>query len=65
MVYDPGWLDAARVWAAEQNAPRLCRRCGGLGKVRCPITRRWRECRACRGTGGAIDDERAWWRGAR
>lgn len=65
MVYDPGWMDAARLWAAEQNRPRLCGRCGGIGKVRCFLTRRWRTCRACHGTGGAVDDERAWWRGAR
>jgi DnaJ-class molecular chaperone len=51
-------------WAEEnfKNEPRLCRRCGGLGKHRRLICRRWRTCRSCHGTGGAIDDERAWWR---
>jgi DnaJ-class molecular chaperone len=59
---DPRWIDEVRRWDAERNAPRLCGACGGTGERRGLLTRRVRECRACHGTGGAIDDERAWWR---
>jgi hypothetical protein len=54
-------------WEQEnfKNEPRICRRCGGLGRCRGLIRRTWRRCSACRGTGGAIDDERAWWRASR
>jgi len=63
--FDPGWSALYRLQEAERNAPRLCSRCGGLGKRRRLLARTWRECRACHGTGGAIDDESAWWRAAR
>lgn len=64
--FDPRWSDEVRRWAEqERNAPRICGRCGGLGRCRGLIRRKWRTCRACHGTGGAIDDERAWWRAAR
>jgi DnaJ-class molecular chaperone len=63
---DPRWSDEVRRWAQEErNAPRICRRCGGLGTVRRWLRRIDRQCPGCRGTGGAVDDERAWWRAAR
>jgi DnaJ-class molecular chaperone len=64
--FDPGgaW-SLHRLTQAELNAPRLCRACGGLGTRRNWLLLTWRECKACHGTGGAVDDERAWWRSAR
>jgi hypothetical protein len=62
--YDPNWAGFLnQLRETELNAPRLCRRCGGVGKRRSLLRRTWRECRACHGSGGAVDDERAWWRG--
>jgi DnaJ-class molecular chaperone len=58
---DPRWAAVVQAWAADPNRPRLCGRCGGMGKRRKLLRRSWRECTACHGTGGAIDDERAWW----
>ena len=50
-------------WESDNlNQPTICRRCGGLGTVRRRLRRPEKECPACRGTGGAIDDESAWWR---
>lgn len=60
--YDPRWADEVRRWDQERNAPRICRRCGGLGRVRRMVRRSEKPCPACHGTGGAVDDERAWWR---
>jgi DnaJ-class molecular chaperone len=61
----PGPLWAAVMlgrWAEEErNRPRLCGRCGGLGQRRSILLLTGRECRACHGSGGAVDDERAWW----
>lgn len=57
-----------RSWEEEnfRNEPQICRRCGGSGRVRLVLHRRKRRpCPACHGTGGAIDDERAWWREGR
>lgn len=63
---DPRWSDEVRRWAQkERNAPRICGRCGGLRRYKRLISRKVRTCPACHGTGGAVDDERAWWRAAR
>lgn len=59
------WGEARRWAEQDRNAPRLCGSCGGLGRRRRLLSRTWRTCRACHGTGGAIDDESAWWREAR
>jgi DnaJ-class molecular chaperone len=64
--FNPGWwVFVQRLREAELNAPRLCGRCGGRGECYRWWRRSWRQCRACHGTGGAVDDERAWWTGAR
>jgi DnaJ-class molecular chaperone len=64
--YDPNWAGfLRRLEEADLNQPRLCGRCGGLGERYSWLRRAWRDCRACHGTGGAVDDERAWWRGTR
>ena len=63
--FDPGWSALYRLHEAERNAPRVCGRCGGLGAVRSWLLLTWRECGACHGGGGAVDDESAWWRAAR
>jgi len=55
------WAAVVKRWAEDRNRARLCPRCGGMGKVRRFLRRTWRECPACHGGGGAIDDERAWW----
>ena len=67
MSYDPNWAGfLSQLEQAELNRPRLCGRCGGIGKRRGLLRRAWRECRACHGTGGGgVHDERAWWRGTR
>ena len=58
----PLWAAAVLRWAQQdRDKPRLCGRCGGLGQRRSWLLLTWRECRACRGSGGAVDDERAWW----
>lgn len=60
--FDPLWADQVRRWDEERrNRPRLCGACGGSGKRRRLPPRATRECRACHGSGGAVDDERAWW----
>jgi DnaJ-class molecular chaperone len=64
--HDPRWSDEVRRWAEQEaNAPRVCGRCGGLGRYRRLVSRKVRPCRSCHGSGGAVDDERAWWRAAR
>jgi DnaJ-class molecular chaperone len=56
------WADAVQAWSRQHaERPRLCPRCGGLGQRRSLLLLTWRECKACRGTGGAVHDERAWW----
>jgi hypothetical protein len=40
---------------------RSCRNCGGLGRFRSPSGRAWRNCHACKGTGGKVRlGRRAW-----
>ncbi len=62
--YDPNWAGFLnQLREADLNSPRLCGRCGGLGERWCWWRKAWQDCRACHGTGGAVDDERAWTRG--
>lgn len=65
MMPGPLWADEVRRWDRERSKPRSCGRCGGLGQRRRLLSHTWRECRACHGSGGAVDDERAWWEAGR
>jgi hypothetical protein len=40
---------------------RSCRNCGGLGRFRSPSGRAWRNCHACKGTGGKVRLGRRVW----